>query len=547
MPDMSGIDTLERGRAAFDARRWVDAFALLSEADKLAPLAIDDIERLSRSASILGDDATAFELLARGYEKCLAEGQPLRASRAAFWHGYRLAARGEFAQGTAWLARSEELAVQHGDCVERGYLLLPKIRQRLAQNDYPAARDLAHEAASVGRRFSDPDLAALGLELEGRSLLLLGDVDTGLACMDRAMLAATGADSTELVKGLVYCSVIAGCQLVYAVDHAREWTAVLARWCEGQPQIGLFSGTCRVHRAELMQLGGDWNEALEEIGGFAEGRLEGNIDNAAAAYQQAEIHRPRGELAEAELAYTRAAEHGGDTQPGLALLRLAEGNAAAAASGLNRALTTASGALRRARYLPAYVEIMLATGALDLAQSAAQELVSTAQQFATPVLRAVSAHAVGSVALASGEPAKALPHLRAAFAIWQELEAPYLAARLRVEIAAAFEALGDLEGASLERDAARKIFRKLGARPALDALAAPKSGPAILSRRELEVLRLAAAGSTNKQIAAVLELSSRTVDRHVSNILMKLNVPSRAAATAYAYEHGLVRTGQVTG
>lgn len=540
---MTDLGLLETAHAAFAERRWADAYALLEQADGAAGLGVEDLGRWGRCASVLGRDDDAFRILTRAYELALATGDLPSATQAAFWHGYRLLSLGEMAQGGAWLARVEELVARRGDCADRGYLLLPRIRRALAQRDNALAASLAHEACTIGTTFRNADLCALALELEGRALILAGRVEDGLSRFDQAMLIATGEAGSELVRGLVYCSVIAGCQLVFAVDRAREWTDVLAKWCAAQPQLGVFNGACRVHRAELMQLGGDWNDALGEIAALPRGRAPGEADRAGAAYQQAEIHRLRGELADAEAAYERAAAHGGDTQPGLALLRLAQGQVEAARGGVGRALATTRDPLGRARYLPAQIEIAIAAGALEDAEAACRELSETSRTYATPMLRAIATHSEGSLALARGDAVVALPLLKLSHDTWQDLDAPYLAARLKTELAAACDALGDRDGARLQRDAARRIFRRLGARPALDALenAADGRGTSPLTPRELEVLRLAAAGSTNKQIAARLGLSGRTVDRHVSNILMKLDVPSRAAATAYAYEHGLVR------
>jgi DNA-binding CsgD family transcriptional regulator len=452
------------------------------------------------------------------------------------------------AQAGAWLERAEELVARHGeDCAERGYLLLPKIRMALARPDLDAARALAKEAGGLGERFNDPDLRALALELEGRALLLLGDVDTALQRYDLAMLTATEAADFDLIRGLVYCSVIAGCQLVYAIDHAREWTTVLDNWVGEQPQLGMFRGTCRVHRAELMQLGGAWNDALAEIQRMSSEPNPGRIDRSGAAYQEAEIHRLRGEYGAAEAAYARVSSDSGDTQPGLALLRLAQGDVAAATGGIRRAVAMATDGLQRARYLPAQVEIMIVAGGLDEARAAAGQLTEIARLCTTPALRAVAAHAQGSVALAAGDAAAALPFLRTACAIWHELDAPYLGARVRAELATACEMLGDIDGVRLERGAATAAFRRLGAQPALQSLQRGTGSGSVLTRREIEVLQLAAAGHTNKQIAATLGLSGRTVDRHVSNILAKLDVPSRAAATAYAYEHGLAGTRHAAG
>lgn len=544
---MSKTGTLAAARMAFEERRWADVVALMDAADAMGPLEVVDLERWGRSASILGRDDLGLALLARCYELS-RERDPGRAAHHAFWHGYRLMSLGETAQGGAWLARAEEMvAAVGGESVVGGYLSLPKIRRHLADQDYPTAVALAREAAAIGMRYGDADLVALAAELEGRALVLGGEVEQGLNRFDQAMLTASEGTGSELVRGLVYCSVIAGCQMVFAVDHAREWTAVLAQWCEAQPQLGLFSSTCRLHRAELMQMGGAWADALKEIAVLEASPRSGPIDRAGAAYQEAEIHRSRGEYAAAEAAYGRAAEDGAETQPGLALLRLAQGRVEDAAGGIRRALATADLSLKRARHLPAAVEILLAAGAADEAEAACRELAAIAAQFTTPMLKAVATHARGTLMLARDDALAALPHLKTAQAMWQELDAPYLVARIRVEIAEACHRLGDEDGARLEREAARKMFRTLGARPALDALADRQATGTLLSRREHEVLELAAAGHTNKQIAAMLKLSGRTVDRHMSNILMKLAVPSRAAATAYAYKHGLVGSRRPAG
>jgi DNA-binding NarL/FixJ family response regulator len=535
--------TLAAARVAFDERRWIDVLALMEAAEAEAPLGIEDLERWGRAASIQGRDEVSFALLARCYELS-RERDPGRAAHHAFWYGYRLLSLGETAQGGAWLARAEEMvAAAGGDSVVTGYLALPKIRRHLAQQDYEAAAALAREAGAIGARYGDADLKALAVELEGRALISMGEVEDGLRRFDQAMLTASESRGSELVRGLVYCSVIAGCQLVFAVDHAREWTAVLAKWCETQPQLGMFTSTCRVHRAELMQMGGAWADALAEIAVLEASPRLGAVDRAGAAYQQAEIHRARGEHAAAEAAYARAGEAGGETQPGLALLRLAQGRIDDAAGGIRRALATTTVPLKRARYLPAAVEIFVAAGAIEGAVAACHELHGIAGQFGTPMLQAISAHARGTLALAQGDAAAALPELKSAQAMWQRLDAPYLVARIRLEVAAACRALGDADGARLEREAARKMLRTLGAKPAPET--ADPASP--LSRREHEVLALAAAGRTNKQIAAELKLSGRTVDRHMSNILSKLAAPSRAAATAYAYEHGLVGTRWSTG
>ncbi|MEP0324391.1 helix-turn-helix transcriptional regulator, partial [Bauldia litoralis] len=390
-------------------------------------------------------------------------------------------------------------------------------------------------------------LAAFAGCLHGRALLRSGQPAAGLALLDEVMLAVTGGGVSPLISGLIYCSVIASCQEVFALDRCREWTSALAAWCDEQPQMVTFTGACLVHRAEVMQLNGAWTDAISEAR-QATRRFAVATDPEAVAgafYQQAEIHRLRGEYGEAEDAYRRSSAAGGDIQPGYSLLRLAQGRGDAAASGIRRAVGAATSQARRMRLLPACIEIMLATGAVDEADAASREIAGIASTCDMDIVSAMADHARGAVLLARGDPQAALAPLRDAFVAWHHFGAPYLAARLRVLLGTACLALGDDDGASLEFDAARSVFGELGAAPDLARVAAVAKPSALarpdgLTPREVEVLRLVATGKTNKAIASELALSERTVDRHLSNIFTKIDVSSRAAATAYAFQHKLV-------
>ena len=415
----------------------------------------------------------------------------------------------------------------------------------------------------LGVRFRDADLVAFARGLQGRALMRQGQIDAGLALLDEAMVAATSGElSHPIVVGLIYCTAIASCQRVFAIGRAREWTSALAAWCDAQPQLVVFTGTCLVHRAEILQLGGAWPEAIDEARRASErAPLAHDVAGAAeAAYQRAEIHRLRGELNDAEEAYQRAGELGREPQPGLALLRLGQGRRAAAASAIRRVLGETADDLGRARLLPAGVEILLALGERDEARHACGELEAIAARAAnqncrsaetTEILGALAAQARGMIQLVDGEPQAAVSSLRRAFQVWQQMAAPYPAARLRVLLADACCALGDDESSRLELRYAREVFVRLGATPDIARLDAPANGKRAtagagagarsgLSPRELEVLRLLASGKTNKVIARQLFVSEKTVDRHVSNIFTKINVASRAAATAFAYEHQLI-------
>lgn len=546
--------TLALGRAAYLRRAWEDTYSSLSAVDVVAPLATDDLERLAWAALLTGRDARFFAVAERVHQSYAAADDTTRAARWAFWIAFRAFAMGETARAGAWLSRAERLAHSSGsECSEQGWVLLPKAHRHTAAQEFQAAHDLAGLALAIGERCKDADLVAFARTMQGRSLVRMGKVEQGLALMDEGMLAAASGELSPLITGLVYCSLIAGCHQVYAFDRAREWTLALSRWCDDQPQLVPFTGTCQVHRAQLFQLGGAWSEAIVEARRAARAprNAKDPTATAEALYQEAEVQRLRGEYDLAEAAYRSASDFGSDPQPGLALLRLAQGRVDLAAQAVRRALAASSVPLRRLRYLPAYVEIVLAEGDVDAARSGCEELARIAAELGGEVLGAMAAHAHGSLLVASGKASASLEPLRAAHAVWQRLAAPYIAARVRVLLAQACRDLGDTDGAALERDAASAIFERLGAASDLavlkaEPLAAPGE-PATrtagvqhnLSPRELEVLRLVAAGKTNKQIARDLGVSDKTIDRHVSNIFAKLEVSSRAAATAYAYENGL--------
>ena len=303
-----------------------------------------------------------------------------------------------------------------------------------------------------------------------------------------------------------------------------------------------YRGECQVHRAEIFQLHGSWAEATEEAVQVSERVPTAGFVAGGAHYRLAELHRLRGQLDLAEREYAVAAACGREVQPGLALLRLAQGNPTAAIAGLDRALAESRDPAGQSLLLAAKVEVTLAAGIIDEMPATLTQLEHNAAAIQTPYLAALAAHADGHVRLAEGDPQAALPLLRQAWALWQQVDAPYEAARTRVVVSAACRALGDDDAARMELDAARMIFEQLGAQSDLAALA-PSDGAAPghpLTARECEVLALVAQGHTNRGIATILFLSEKTVARHLSNIFTKIDVSSRAAATAYAYEHALV-------
>ena len=538
---------LDLAREYYERRAWADAYQAFLLADQETTLAAEDLEQLALTAYLAGQDEEYLKSLERAFNSHCDTGQRPRAARCAFWLGFRLLMRGEMGRATGWFSRAQRLLDRDArECAERGYLLTPVIEQRLESGDYEAAYAAAAEAAAIGERCGDLDLIACARHQQGRARLQQAQVQAGLALLDETMVMVTAGELSPLVTGLMYCSVISACQQVYALDRTREWTVALTRWCEGQPDMLAFAGVCQVHRAEIMQLQGTWPEAIEEAR-RACARSQGVNRQAAAAalYQEAEVHRLKGEFAAAEEAYRAASQLGLEPQPGLALLRLVQGRVDVAISAIRRVVNTTVNRLKRLGLLPAYIEIMLAAGGVEDACNACRELEDIARSFDTGVPDAIAAQARGAVELAAGDARVALGSLRRAFEVWQRIQAPYAAARVRVLIGLACRALGDEDGADLEFDAARSTFERLGATPDLariDSLTQDVASNNMhrLTPREVQVLRLVSAGKTNAAIAAELSLSARTIERHLSNIFTKLDLSTRTAATAWAYEHGLI-------
>jgi ATP/maltotriose-dependent transcriptional regulator MalT len=538
---------LERGRDAYASRAWGDARALLQQADAAEPLAPSDLALLATASYMLGHDEEWVAAQERAHHLHLDADEIEQAARAAFWIGMTLALRGDLGPAEGWLGRAQRLLDEAGvDCAERGFLLIAYGHALLSAGDAAAAGKAGAEAGAIARRFGDRDLFAFAVLLEGQAALYEARVSDGLPLLDEAMVAVTTEDLSPVVSGISYCGVILACQEVFELRRAREWTLALQRWWEQQPDMVAFTGRCLIHRAEILQLGGSWEDALEEARRACRRFAEtGNPTTGLALYREAELLRLRGDLEGAESAYRAASRAGWEPQPGLAQLRLAQGRIDAAVAAVRRATAESADPLRRAVLLPAYVEIMLAAGETDAARGACEELESVAERYSSAMLAAIAAFERGAVELAGGNAAGALEFLRRALDAWRTLEAPYEVARARVLIAQACRALDDAEACTLELEAALADFVRLGARPdvvRVERLLGGRGhdGGHGLSPRELEVLRLLAAGKSNREIAGALVISEHTVARHVQNIFGKLRISSRAAATAFAFEHDLV-------
>jgi DNA-binding NarL/FixJ family response regulator len=539
-------DPLTAGREAYARHAWGDAVRFLQDADRESALAPEDLERLATAAYLAGQDAESETIRTRAHQEYVGRGDREGAARCAFWVAFELLHRGAQAPGVAWLGRAARLIEGTGDSVMRGYLLVPTAIQRFGAGDVAGAYAGFTEAAEIAERFGDCDLAALAGHGRGRALISLGRASEGAALLDDAMVAVIAGDVAPILAGDIYCSVLEACHEIFDLRRAREWTASLERWCAAQPDLVRYRGECLVYRAEIRQREGFWTDAVQDArDACARLSQQGRRAVGAAFYRLAELHRLRGELAKADEAYRQASQAGRAPQPGLALLRLMQGDVDSAITAIRGALDAAKHARDRVGLAAAAVEILLAGGDREAARTAAAELSALAGAFDAPVLRAAAAQAGGALRLADGDAAGALSMLREAWQAWRDLESPYEEAETRVLIARAAQDLRDLETCRAELDAARQTFKQLGAAPALARAAAlatrgPLKAAGGLSEREVQVLRLVATGRTNRAIADELYISEKTVARHVSNIFNKLGVTSRAGATARAYQRRLI-------
>jgi DNA-binding CsgD family transcriptional regulator len=508
----------------------------------------EELEQLATTAYLKGRDEESEAFRVRAHRAFLERGDRERAAWSAFWLAFGMLQRGAGAPASGWLTRAERILDEAQlDSVVRGYLLTPVAVRRVVTGD-AAGADLAFtEAAEIAKRFGDRDLASLACHGRGRALIRLGHITRGVALLDEAMVAVIADEVTPIVAGDIYCSVLEACQEIFDLRRAYEWTTSFARWCAAQSDLVRYRGECLLYRAEVMQLRGHWTEAMRDARDASDLLTSTQHPmRGTAFYRVGEIHRLRGEFTKAEAAYTHANEHGRNPQPGLSLLRHAQGRVEDAAGAIRAVLRETRARARRAPALIAAVEIFLAAGEHETATSAAAELCDIARTIDAPLLRAASAHADGALLLARADLAAASALLRQACDTWRELGMRYEEAHTLLLIADTCTRCGDADGSHLHMDAARRLFRQLDAgsglaRVANQATTSPAGGRiGALSKRELEVLRLLAAGKTNRQAAEALFISERTVARHVSNIFDKLGVSTRAAATAWAYQNSLV-------
>jgi DNA-binding NarL/FixJ family response regulator len=527
-------EDLIHARQAYAAQDWVSA---ASHFDAIAAdrLSADDLAAYAETVWWLGRFEDNLRLNAAACDAFLADSRPVEAAGAAVMLGIFHLALGDEPQGLGWIGRAGHLLEGISECSVHGYLLLmTEVEANLLAGKPLAAADGARRIRDLGRRLDQSDLMALGLNGEGRALIRSGHVVDGLRLLDEAMVTVLDRRLAPFVSGTLYCHTLATCHEVADVRRMSRWVDLTERWLATLPAAVAFGSMCRVHRAQLQLLRGDWDEAERNALQVAPNLDATRIDYAAEAwYVVGEARRLRGDPSATD-AYDEAHARGRDPQPGRALLRLEKGDRPGALASVRAAIAAVGpDPLRRASLCAAAVEIAVAAGRLDDAAAAASELVETASVYATSGLEAMAASARGAVLLAEDRAEEALPVLRDAGRRWRELGAAFDAAGAGVRLAQAYRALGDEESAAAELARAESTYERLGAhRPAREL-------PDGLTRRECEVLTLVADGGSNRQIADALYISDRTVARHLTNIYTKIGVTSRTQAARYAIDRGM--------
>lgn len=542
-------ETLLLAHTEYEKAQWLNAIRTF-DALGIDSLSANDLERLAICAAMTGNHDLLDSSMASAFEMHLKAADARQAARCAFWLAFELMRRGERGKGSGWLGRvGQTLENAPKDCPERGLLLIPAGLQAFGQGEPEKAHGLFISAQDIGTRHDDPDLRALGTLGRCRAEVEMGLVDQAIPALDGLMLDVLSSGVSPIVVGIVYCAAVEVCRELFEVGRAQEWTNALNSWCDAQEGLVMFRGQCLVYRSELLQFQGAWDEAATQAA-LARERLSTPVGDpavGAAYYQIGELHRLRGQFTKAEANYRWASEHGHNPEPGMSLLSSAQGRHSDAAAAIRRALNEKQSTEKRIRLLLAAVEVFLDAGMVEEASAKREELIERHANSGSSLMQALIHRATAAMYLAQERPAEALDEARVAQELLTQFPSPYDHARVKTLLGRACKLMGDHRTAEVELSAARKIFDKLGATSEISKLS--MSGPGManetsghaLTEREVEVTGLVSAGSTNRMIAADLVISEKTVARHISNIFTKLDISSRAALTAYAYEHGLAR------
>ena len=530
---------LEAGRRAHASADWAAALDHLSAARSENGLDGDDLVLLAQSAWWLGrlDDSLALsEEAFRHFDR--AEQVP-DAVMTAFRLCLLWVTRGDMTIGAAWFNRGRRLLDERADLDDspaRGYQLFLQAGMGLEEFPDSWAPRYATALDDLARRVRDPAITALSMAVSEMTALRAGETRHGFALLDEAMLSVVAGDLPAEWAGEIYCTTIRWCHELADFRRMADWTGAMERWSERYSSDAIYNGACRVHRLELMSFRGEWTPAEQGLQQESADLASGNPWVAGEGfYQLGEIRRMRGDIDGAREAYDLASASGIQPLPGEALVMLREGQPDSAWAAISAQLGDVD-ALARVRLLGPGVEIALAAGRTSQAHALADELRTAADRYATRGFRVWAAHATGIVALADGDLQTARGALRDAVDAYREDRRPYDTARALVCLARAHDLAGDGDAATHARAQATDILTRLGAAAEIDQVTCTPV-PGGLTEREAEVLESVARGASNREVAAQLCISEKTVARHLANVYLKVGVGSRTAAAAWWRDH----------
>ena len=463
------VDPLEAAREAADRPAWREAYNAYGRLDD-ARLEPADLERFADAAWWNGKLDQAITLRERAHAGFISADEKASAARIALTLSEDHLGRSAFAVSHGWFAKAERLLADEQEGVEHAHLTFTRgINGLFGGGDLHEVIAELERAYDLAHKYGDRDIEALSLVAKGRTLLRMGQVEQGLSLLDEASASAVCGELQPLATGLIYCMTINSCQDLGDYRRAAEWTEEANRWCDRLDVTG-FPGACRIHRAEVMRMRGDWSQAEQQaLEACAELHDFERTITAGGYYEVGEVRRLRGDFAAAEEAYATAHELGHSAQPGRALLRLAEGKVDTAVAGITRMLAEVDEPLRRLSLLPAQVTIAVAAADLKTARAAAEELETLVDAYKiggnrAPAFDATVHMAWGAIQLAEGDNAAAARSLRHARDGWHSVGAPYETASARVALAVAFRREADEDSATTELESALSTFSRLGAK-----------------------------------------------------------------------------------
>lgn len=528
-------DELLAARAAFSRGDWRAAYEHFGRAHEAAELSTDDLSSYGMAAWRLGYGRQSMRLSEQAFNRLTAANDLQGAAMKAVEVALQWFNGGDLTIARVWLNRVRRLHEKFPDDQILAYLLYVDSQVAIAEGRNDVAAELVQQLQEVARRLDSPGFNALCSTASGVTMIPFARTNEAFAQLDEAMMPVLADQVPVDWAGDIYCAVIHECHRLADMNRMKTWFEAMEQWRAG-PQVAAswYGTTCEVHKMDLHSATKDYRQVEQRLIDAIAAMGDFPATAGTGYYELGELRRRQGDIDGARSAFAKAREHNRDPQPGEALLRCQLGEDAAAWNDLRMRIDAEHDAINRVRLLPAAVEIALARGRVDEADKYCAELEEGAEKFDSPGFRAWALHARGAVLVNQGRAAEALPVLQDALRRYRNVQCRYEMAQVYEWMSQARHASGDAAGAESDTASAEAIYQQLGARP---TRAVNNAVPGGLTKREVEVLGLIAAGASNREVAKRLFISDKTVGRHLANIFVKLGVSSRTAAAAWAHEN----------